>query len=76
MVRLPTWVLGLLAFSTSAAVLVVEIVAGRMLAPYVGVTLETYTAIISVVLAGISAGASAAAELAAQPGRECSPRAA
>jgi spermidine synthase len=46
-----------LAFITSAAVLVIEIVAGRLLAPYVGVTLETYTAIIATVLAGISAGA-------------------
>lgn len=46
----------LLAFSTSAAVLVLEIVAGRLLAPYVGVTLQTYTAIIGVVLAGIAGG--------------------
>ena len=41
---------------TSAAVLVLEILASRLLAPYVGVTLETYTAIIGVVLAGISLG--------------------
>ena len=33
-----------------------EILAGRLLAPYVGVTLETYTGIIGVVLAGISLG--------------------
>jgi hypothetical protein len=37
-------------------VLVLEILAARMLAPYVGVTLETYTAIIGVVLAGIACG--------------------
>ena len=43
-------------FCTSAAVLVLEILAGRLLAPYVGVTLETYTGIIGVVLAGISLG--------------------
>ncbi len=49
--------LGTLAFVTSAAVLVIEIVAARLLAPYVGVTLETYTAIIATVLAGISGGA-------------------
>jgi spermidine synthase/MFS family permease len=49
--------LGALAFVTSAAVLVIEIVAARLLAPYVGVTLETYTAIIATVLAGIAAGA-------------------
>lgn len=50
-------VAALVAFITSAAVLVMEIVAARLLAPYVGVTLQTYTAIIGVVLAGISLGA-------------------
>ncbi|MEZ5675399.1 MAG: fused MFS/spermidine synthase [Thalassovita sp.] len=40
----------------SAASLVVEIVAGRMLAPYVGMSLYTWTAVIAVVLAGFSAG--------------------
>lgn len=45
-----------LVFVTSAAVLVLEILAGRLLAPYVGVTLETFTGIIGTVLAGISAG--------------------
>ena len=34
-----------------------EIMAGRLLAPYVGVTLETFTGIIGTVLAGISLGA-------------------
>ena len=33
-----------------------EILAGRLLAPYVGVTLETFTAIIGTVLAGIALG--------------------
>ena len=47
---------GALVFFTSGAVLVLEILAGRLLAPYVGVTLETYTGIIGVVLAGISLG--------------------
>lgn len=50
------WAAGSLAFVTSGAVLVMEIIAGRLLAPYVGVTLQTYTAIIGVVLAGISGG--------------------
>ena len=45
-----------LVFSTSAAVLVLEILAGRLMAPYVGVTLETFTGIIGTVLAGISLG--------------------
>ncbi len=45
-----------LVTTTSAAVLVLEILAGRLLAPYLGVTLQTYTGIIGTVLAGIAAG--------------------
>ena len=44
-------------FATSAAVLVLEIIAGRLMAPYVGISLETFTGIIGTVLAGIAAGA-------------------
>jgi len=51
------WTARALVFLTSAAVLVLEILAGRLLAPYVGVTLETFTGIIGTVLAGISLGA-------------------
>ena len=40
----------------SAAGLVVEIVAARMIAPYVGMSLYTWTAIIAIVLAGFSVG--------------------
>lgn len=54
---IPGPVLGGLAFLGSFVVLVVEIVAARLLAPYVGVTLETYTAIIGVMLGGIAGGA-------------------
>ena len=46
-----------IVFCTSAAILVVEIAAGRLVAPYVGVSLETFTAIIGVILAGIATGA-------------------
>jgi len=46
----------LLVFFTSAAVLVLEILAGRLLAPYLGVRLETFTGIVGTVLAGISLG--------------------
>ncbi|MGH3442891.1 MAG: fused MFS/spermidine synthase [Nitriliruptorales bacterium] len=53
---MPPVAAGLLVFFTSAAILVLEILAGRMLAPYVGVTLETFTGIIGTVLAGISFG--------------------
>lgn len=44
-------------FIASFCILVIEIVAGRILAPYVGVSLYTWTSIIGVVLAGISIGA-------------------
>ena len=48
---------GLLTFVAAASVLVLEIAAGRLLAPYVGVSLLTYTGIIGVILAGIALGA-------------------
>ena len=40
----------------SACGLVLELVAGRILAPFIGVSLYTWTSIIGVVLAGISLG--------------------
>jgi hypothetical protein len=48
---------GALVFCASGSVLVLEILAGRLLAPYVGVSIETFTGIIGVVLAGIAIGA-------------------
>ncbi len=45
-----------LVFASSAAILVLEIMAGRLMAPFTGVTLESFTAIIGTVLAGISLG--------------------
>ncbi len=53
---MPPFAAAVLVFLSSAAVLVLEILAARLLAPYVGVTLETYTAIIGVILAGIAVG--------------------
>lgn len=53
---MPPLAAGFIVFFTSGAVLVLEILAARILAPYVGVTLETYTGIIATVLAGISLG--------------------
>jgi spermidine synthase len=47
----------LIVFVASFCTLVIEIVAGRIMAPYVGVSLYTWTSIIGVVLAGISIGA-------------------
>ena len=45
-----------LVFVSSAAVLVLEILAGRLMAPYVGVSLETFTGVIGTILAAIAAG--------------------
>ncbi len=47
----------LVVFIASFCTLVIELVAGRIMAPYVGVSLYTWTSIIGVVLAGISIGA-------------------
>ena len=46
-----------LVFVSSGAVLVLEILGIRLLAPYVGLTIETTTVIIGTVLAGIATGA-------------------
>ena len=61
---MPALLAAALVFLTSGAVLVLEILAARLLAPYVGVTLETYTAIIGTVLAGIALGHSIGGRLA------------
>lgn len=49
---------------TSAAVLILEVLVSRLVAPYVGLTLETYTAAIGVALAAIAAGAALGGRLA------------
>lgn len=53
-----------LVFLASGAVLVLEILGVRLLAPYVGLTLETTTSIIGVVLGGIAAGSALGGRLA------------
>ena len=45
-----------IVFLASAGILVLEIVAGRLLAPQIGVSIYTWTSIIGIVLAGISVG--------------------
>lgn len=50
------WIANFIVFVSSACSLVIELVAGRMMAPYIGVSLYTWTSIIGVVLAGISLG--------------------
>ncbi|MEV6283438.1 fused MFS/spermidine synthase [Kribbella sp. NPDC051770] len=46
-----------MSFGSSAAVMVLELVSLRLVAPYLGLTLETNTAIIGVALAAIATGA-------------------
>ena len=50
------WLAYLIVFVSSTCGLVIELVAGRIMAPYIGVSLYTWTSIIGVVLAGISLG--------------------
>ncbi|MHB1134558.1 MAG: fused MFS/spermidine synthase [Chloroflexota bacterium] len=50
------WLAYVIVFVASACSLVLELVAGRIMAPYIGVSLYTWTTIIGVVLAGISIG--------------------
>ncbi len=54
---LPPVLAAALVFVAAGSVLVLEILAVRLLAPYVGLTLETTTSIIGAALAGIAAGA-------------------
>ncbi|NEK85278.1 spermidine synthase [Blastococcus saxobsidens] len=54
---LPAWVAAGITFLCSGAVLVMEIVGLRLIAPYVGVTVQTSTAIIGFALAAIALGA-------------------
>lgn len=59
-----SWRATALVFGTSAAVLMLEILAGRLMAPYVGVSLDTFTGIIGTMLAGIAVGAALGGSLA------------
>ncbi|RJK92636.1 fused MFS/spermidine synthase [Vallicoccus soli] len=53
----PPWLLAAAVLVSGAAVLVVETLAARLVAPYVGLTLESQTSAIGVALLGIAAGA-------------------
>lgn len=61
---MPAALAAFLVLITSAAVLVLEILVSRLVAPYVGLTLETYTAAIGVALAAIAAGSALGGRLA------------
>src|SRR5438132_4393662 len=50
------WIACTIVFVASFCSLVIELIAGRIMAPYIGVSLYTWTSIIGVVLAGISLG--------------------
>src|SRR5579872_3806516 len=50
------WWAYVVVFVASGCALILEIVAGRIVAPVVGVSLYTWTSVIGVVLAGISLG--------------------
>ncbi|MEU2347581.1 fused MFS/spermidine synthase [Modestobacter sp. NPDC049651] len=54
---LPGWVAGGVTFLASGTVLVLEVVGLRLIAPYVGITLQTNTAVIGFALAAIALGA-------------------
>ena len=47
---------GLVVFLANAALLVLQLVASKLLSPFVGSSLETWTAVIGVFLAGIALG--------------------
>jgi spermidine synthase len=46
----------ILVFTSNACIMVIELVASRLIAPRVGVSLYTWTSVIGVILAGISLG--------------------
>jgi predicted membrane-bound spermidine synthase len=46
----------LIVFFSNTCIMIVELVAGRLIAPYVGVSLYTWTSVIGVILAGLSVG--------------------
>ena len=50
------WRPALIVFISNVCIMVIELVAGRMVAPIIGVSLYTWTSIIGVILAGISLG--------------------
>ncbi len=50
------WKANIIAFISSFCVMVIELIAARMLAPYIGVSLYTWTSIIGIILAGIALG--------------------
>jgi spermidine synthase len=50
------WKASSIAFLSSFCVMVIELIAGRIMAPYVGNSLYTWTSVIGIILAGIALG--------------------
>ncbi|MBI2980256.1 MAG: fused MFS/spermidine synthase [Chloroflexi bacterium] len=50
------WKANTIAFISSFCVMVIELIASRIMAPHIGVSLYTWTSIIGVILAGIALG--------------------
>ncbi|MGC9523270.1 MAG: fused MFS/spermidine synthase [Anaerolineae bacterium] len=50
------WRPNLIVFVSSACIMILELVAGRIIAPQVGVSLYTWTSVIGIILAGMSLG--------------------
>src|SRR5512137_1250883 len=50
------WLPMLIVFISNTCMMILELVAGRIIAPYVGVSLYTWTGVIGVILAGMSLG--------------------
>lgn len=50
------WKANLIVFISSFCIMVIELIAGRLLAPYIGVSLYSWTSVIGVILAGIALG--------------------
>ncbi len=50
------WKANIIVFASSFCVMVIELIAARILAPQIGVSLYTWTSIIGVILAGIALG--------------------
>ena len=50
------WTSVLIVFISNACIMILELVAGRIIAPNLGVSLYTWTSVIGVILAGISLG--------------------
>lgn len=54
--RSPLWRPAVIVFISNTCMMTLELIAGRLIAPYVGVSLYTWTSVIGVVLAGMSLG--------------------